>query len=95
MTETLAWPDLEILDSLGCLGAIQVAEQVFAPNDAEDLDVQDVWGGVIVIGGQPVADCLAPRRSDQHFVQAGGVNYQHPATAHAVRRALPEPRRAG
>jgi hypothetical protein len=60
----LAWPGFEILDRLHGLGAIQPPAEMLAPNDAEDLDVDDVRSGVIVIGGQPVADRLSPRRSD-------------------------------
>ncbi|MGI8536272.1 MAG: hypothetical protein ACR2K2_07160 [Mycobacteriales bacterium] len=60
MTESLAWPrfGFGVLDRLACLGAIQVPTQVLPRDDAEDLDVDDVRGGVI-----------HPRSPDQHLTQ--------------------------
>ncbi len=56
VTKALAGPSPEILDRLGGLGAIQSPMQVLPPQDTEHLDVHDVRGRVIAVGGQPGAD---------------------------------------
>lgn len=94
MTEALARPSLEVFDRLGGLGAIEVPTQVLAADDAEDLDIDYVRGRLIVLGGQPVADRLRARPSDQHLTQARGVNHQHQATGRAAHRAPLRPRPA-
>jgi len=64
---SLAGPCFKLLDRLGGLGAIQLPAQVFAPDDAEYFNVHDVWGGVIGIRGQPIANRLGSRTRNQHL----------------------------
>ena len=50
MSEALPAPRSQLLDRHCGRGGVDAAEQVLAADDAEDLDVDDVGGFVVVVG---------------------------------------------
>lgn len=56
MAEPFIRPKFEILDRLSSLSAIKASTQMFASDHPEDLDVHDMWGGMINIRCQTVPD---------------------------------------
>jgi hypothetical protein len=76
VAEALTWPRREVLDGLCRGGSIEATAQVLAADHAEDLVVDEMRSGVIVVGGKPPADGLGAMRADQDLAQAGGVNDQ-------------------
>lgn len=82
---SFAVPTLGVLDCLGSLGAFQMSTQVLAPDDAEDLGVDDVGRRMIAAGAHALPDRSSARTTNHHFTQARGVNHQHLATGHAAR----------
>lgn len=87
VAEPLGWPGEQIVHGERGLGLVQAPSEQVSPDDAEDLHVDDVGGDLIRIGGKASPDLVRARRSDQHLVQTRGVNDEHRAKAHAVRRS--------
>lgn len=91
MTETLAGPVTEVFDRLKGGGGVQPAELKIAPNDAQDLYVDEVRSTMVGVDGKALSYRLGAHRPHQHLIEAGGINDQHRATDRAAHRELRSP----
>jgi len=64
MAEALARPRLEVLDRLRGRSSVESAEPVLAPNHAEDFNVDDVRGRVVLVERESLSDRLRVARAD-------------------------------
>ena len=94
MAESLRRPRFEILDGLTSGSTVESASPVLSAHDAENLDVYDVRRGLVRVNLQSLPNGVGPCGTDQHFVQAGSVNDQHPAMPPDVHPAQ-QARRSG
>jgi len=68
--ESFSRPVPQILHGLGRGGVVEPAESVVTADDAHDLDIDDVWRGVVGIRRQAETDALGERSIGDDLVQA-------------------------
>jgi len=85
--EALARPLGQVAYCLGRGGAIKATLPVLVADYAENLDVNHLRCGPILVFGETCANRLSRWRGGNQLEQAAGVNYQHPATVPAAHLA--------
>ncbi len=89
MAVPITRPGSEFGDGLCSRRLVQSSPLMFAANDAEHLDINDVWGSLPLIFCQPRSDSSAADRSGQDLHQARGINDKHWSTPRPVIHGFP------
>lgn len=58
MAKPLTWPGGQLGDGLGGRSAVESLSQVLPADHTEDLDVDNVWRRLVLVGGKSLAKRL-------------------------------------